>query len=254
MRQLNHTSGSYVAPSNSNVTLLSNAMIEQLATDLNLEIVTCSDEGTVTPHSNSSYATNKSEIKALKYHDDLLFFICRTASYYWEIVLLDGDFNYINYLQINGDSTLDYIYYTRNEHTILFRASQLVDVDDYSVAITMARDILGEFHPVGIYRTNTQSTSQYAYIRGKNISDTNYTTYTTGTSYLTLISLVKLVFPNDQLVCDYVYVPTHIGSDFSPKRLLLNNEQWVYTGSYSQTYPGNGMFIKFDEYSPDVQL
>lgn len=254
MIQMNHASGAYTAPSNSNITLLSDANITKMATDLGLEIVTTNAEGTVTPHSQSAYATNKNEIKALKYHDDLLFFICKTSGYYWEITLLDGDFNYISYLQINGDSSLDYIYYTRNKQTVLFRASHMTDTDDYSCALTMARDILGDYYPVGVYRTNTNSTGQTAYIRGKGISDSSYMSYTCATNYLTLLSLTKVVFPNVQMVCDYIYIPTHIGADLSPKRILLNDELWIYTGSYNTSYPGNGMYIKLDEYSPMVNL
>ena len=234
---------------NSSVKLLPSDKVTELARLLGLEVVEFEGEGTINVlgGTNSSYVINKKSIRALKYDDDFLFYIQYNSSEYFGVNIIDSNFDHITRTALCKGSSF-VMWYAKNDNAILFRSNSMTSLNcDYSVCITKARNADGGYIPVVVYSGVVNNSNNSRYIIGKGISDNVAYVTTISPTYYTLLSIAKLTFPNAQLVCDYVYYPTHMGYDFSPKTISFNGETWVYTGSKDSSYPGNGLFIKLDK-------
>ena len=249
MRQFNYSSGLFTPAEYSGIQLLNLAKTTELADLLGLEVVEYQGDESDTVDVFASHVIKKSSIKAIKFDDDFLFFLCKSnnSGYYFQLVAVDSNFNKVANCPLSKSSSLT-MWYAKSKNAILFRANTMTSQNaDHSVCITKARNADGNYIPVFVYVPANSNGGLSRYILGRGVSDNIGITTNMNATYYTLISLTKLAFPNAQLVCDYVYSPTHMGSDFSPKRILLNGETWVYSGSINNAYPGNGLFIKLDE-------
>jgi len=251
MKKINWSNNVFIPnEDNANLKFLTLEKTTELANDLGLEVVEYEGDGTITIQSTS---VNKTSIKAIKYDDDFYFFLTfnLSSSPGAAIALIDSNFDLINFVQIYASnfSTTSELYFVKASGAILFRSNNATSPSDYVAFITKGRKADGSYVPVGGYRQNmSSSSSMYAttYVYGKEINDNTAGYYTKIANYNTLIALTKIVFANAQLVCDHLYTPTHMGTDYSPKRVLLNGDKWLYSGSYSSSNPGNGIFVKLD--------